>query len=119
MNIDKIFKSIAYLVLVLLSIVHSVFSCSIIGDIVYDDDWIIGKTPEEIQEKYGDFDCVEIVDGEYSYGAYKLRGKIVIGETIHPSIYYRITFDEDSGVAEYTKNGCVISGWKDTNKGTE
>jgi len=68
----------------------------------YKDDWILGKTSSEIEEKYGEFylsptDSEYIKDGNYvsCACAYKIREKRVGFMGTDPEMFYRIYFDAD------------------------
>lgn len=74
-------------------------SCS-----TYDNNFIIGKTSSEIEEKYGDFDYTSnpqnLRDGNYfkCKCAYKTKEEKVGFLGTDPAEYYAIVFDED-GIA--------------------
>jgi hypothetical protein len=55
----------------------------------YDDKWIMGRTKEEVMERYGEFDL--IYHEEYSYFLYKDNGFFGSGL----DIYYCIIFDDN------------------------
>ena len=65
---------------------------------LYDADWIVGKTPAEIQRKYGEFDRTYMLDTGEDVGAYYVNydGGPLDASYIHDT--YFVFFDED-GVA--------------------
>ena len=65
---------------------------------IYDENWIIGKTPDEIQERYGAFDAYSKYDDEikYSVGIYRTRMVVRLDFTYYEC--YKIFFDEN-GIA--------------------
>ncbi len=57
----------------------------------YDDKWIIGKSEEEIIERYGEFD--DYFNGS-SQGGYKIENALPDFGLHDPPEYYIISFDE-------------------------
>ena len=69
----------------------------------YDEDWIIGKTPEEVMERYGEFDkCLNDIDpirGRVGYIIQEERRDKLWGGKKTEAIYFLINFDWDTGIA--------------------
>ena len=91
------------LALCLLLIVSMMFLSSCLFEYIdktsiYDKDWIIGKTLDEVQEKYGTFDAYLEYDDEIkcSVGIYKTRKIVKLDFTYYEC--YKIFFDEN-GIA--------------------
>ena len=65
---------------------------------MYDEEWIIGKTADEIQERYGAFDAYSEYDDEIkcSVGIYRTRKVVRLDFTYYEC--YKIFFDEN-GIA--------------------
>lgn len=78
---------------------------------IYDDEWIIGKTVEEINEKYGKFDIkqTELAEGISFSGGYITKEKTYNAIDPEPEQYYKIYFNED-GIAISVKEKWVIPG---------
>lgn len=69
----------------------------------YDEDWIIGKTYEQVVDRYGEFHSYYTItdyDGSFAYflGTYVVKSERVgyLGTT--PETFFRVRFDE-KGVA--------------------
>lgn len=74
----------------------------------YDDEWIIGKTSKEIEEKYGAFEIRQAEaeeDGLYhstGCGYHLERGYDFFGHRKQPEKHYVISFDQN-GIAYKTE----------------
>lgn len=66
---------------------------------LYEDRWIIGKTAEQIEERYGEFDRhSELITGGFTKEyCVKPLGQNMWGDPVWPR-YYEIYFDE-TGIA--------------------
>ena len=102
----KAVKIVALLVLV--SMVFAGCAKMPLWFIKYDEDWIIGKTKEQIEAKYGEFDSyyrrVKYVDGvptgEYvNVGRYVLQEEKVGYLGTDPAVFFIIDFNE-AGIAD-------------------
>lgn len=62
----------------------------------YDAEWIIGKSAEEIIERYGEFDRRRLnEDGFYTMGGYLVKEKRVGYLGTDPEEFYMIYFDSN------------------------
>ncbi len=93
--------------LVLMSMVFAGCAKMPLWFIKYDEDWIIGKTKEQIEAKYGVFDyylreerdsSVESTERYYYEGRYTLRPERVGYLGTDSAVYFLIKFNED-GIA--------------------
>ena len=83
-------------------------SCSLLK--LYDKEWIIGKSADEIIERYGEFDIgMPEEDGSYSKGAYMTKEKRVGFLGTDPAEYCMIYFN-DEGYAYMIVDKYVIPG---------
>lgn len=73
---------------------------------LYEDRWIIGKTPEQIEQRYGDFDYFDITTPPLIRG-YSVKTDQPWGDTNWPE-YYMIYFDEND---KAYKVQVVEGGW--------
>ncbi len=75
----------------------------------YDEEWIIGKTSEEIKEKYGEFDHTHndpSEDGLYrdTSCGYLTKDKKVGSLGTSPEEYYMIRFDSEGRAVSIEKD---------------
>ena len=83
-------------------------------DVEYDSKWIIGKTTEEIQEKYGEFDrhdeghIFERDQKLHSSGSYLIKESRVGFMGTDPAVYYHIVFVD--GVAVSVDDNYYVRG---------
>ena len=99
-------RIVAFLVLV--SMVFAGCAKMPLWFIKYDEDWIIGKTKEQIEAKYGEFDSYnrreiedlsgESADGYYYEGRYTLRPERLGYLGTDSAVYFLIKFNEN-GIA--------------------
>ena len=71
----------------------------------YNKDWILGKTADEIMERYGDFDRTTTLEHGIYKGAYltKAEGRLPLGD-VDPAEYYVIYFNSDGYACAVEKN---------------
>ena len=76
----------------------------------YDTKWVIGKTEEEIVQRYGEFDIrSRNEEGSYYKGAYLVKEKHVGYLGTDPEEYYLIYFDSN-GYAYKVNDKHIIPG---------
>lgn len=90
------FKIIA---VVLPIIVMAFFVMSLVHYDKYDEEWIIGKTQDQIVERYGEFDSYSTFtspNGKFLYdqGSYILKQKKVGFLRTKPPTYFKIKFNQ-------------------------
>lgn len=71
----------------------------------YNAEWIIGKTADEIIERYGEFDRTMAKEYGIREGAYltKAEGRLPLGD-VDPAEYYVIYFNSDGYACAVEKN---------------
>lgn len=71
----------------------------------YNAEWIIGKTADEIIERYGEFDRTMAKEYGIREGAYltKAEGRLPLGD-VDPAEYYVIYFNSDGLACAVEKN---------------
>ena len=101
-------NKIIVLSVVTIAVATLMISCSLFK--TYDNKWIIGKSVDEIIERYGEFDLGKPnEDGLYSKGAYLTKEKYVGYLGAEPAEYYMIYFNSE-GYAYNVVEKYVIPG---------
>ena len=76
----------------------------------YDTEWIIGKSADQIIERYGEFDIRGLnEDGSYTKGAYLVKEEYVGYLGTDPEEFYMIYFDSN-GYAYEVNDKYIIPG---------
>lgn len=102
---QKVIKiSLITVLIIVISWILLVYTFEGSSAFIYNEKWIIGKTREEIQERYGDFDCQ--ADYNPNRAHYIVEESIVDKCLDSPEINrYFIVFNDD-GLAEKVYKGC-------------
>lgn len=98
---------------IILSTLILVFATVILSSCLgepYDTEWIIGKTEEEIVQRYGEFDIRSPNDdGSYYSGGYLVKEEHVGYLGTDPAEYYLIYFDPN-GYAYEVNDKYIVPG---------